>query len=96
MAMARYNTKVHGNAWDAQELIANQPAEFKNFVQRADRELSSLFKAIDKDGNGKLDMDELKAAFKTAGLTVSSKKLDCFFEDMDINKDGYISYEEWR
>ncbi|OAA63935.1 calcium dependent mitochondrial carrier protein [Cordyceps fumosorosea ARSEF 2679] len=73
-----------------------QYQEFKNFVQRADKELSSLFKAIDKDGDGKLDMAELKAAFKAAGLTVSSKKLDCFFNDMDINHDGYISYEEWR
>ncbi|KAJ6780133.1 hypothetical protein PWT90_03846 [Aphanocladium album] len=73
-----------------------QYQEFKSFVQRADRELSSLFNAIDKDGNGKLDRAELQAAFKTAGLTVSSKKLDCFFDDMDVNHDGYISYEEWR
>ncbi|KAJ3474733.1 hypothetical protein NLG97_g9716 [Lecanicillium saksenae] len=73
-----------------------QYQEFKSFVQRADRELSSLFRAIDKDGNGKLDRAELQVAFKTAGLTVSSKKLDCFFDDMDINHDGYISYPEWR
>ncbi|ATY61656.1 calcium dependent mitochondrial carrier [Cordyceps militaris] len=73
-----------------------QYQEFRSFVKRAERELSSLFKAIDKDGNGKLDMAELKAAFKTAGLTVSSKKLDCFFNDMDVNHDGYITYEEWR
>ncbi|KAM3510490.1 hypothetical protein MY11210_005840 [Beauveria gryllotalpidicola] len=73
-----------------------QYQEFKNFVKRADRELSSLFQAIDKDGNGKLDRAELKAAFKAAGLTVSSKKLDCFFNDMDVNHDGYITYEEWR
>ncbi|PMB72743.1 Truncated non-functional calcium-binding mitochondrial carrier SAL1-1 [Beauveria bassiana] len=70
--------------------------EFKNFVKRADTELMSLFRAIDKDGNGKLDKAELKAAFKTAGLTVSNKKLDCFFNDMDVNHDGYITYEEWR
>ncbi|KAM3536352.1 hypothetical protein MY4038_000510 [Beauveria bassiana] len=73
-----------------------QYQEFKNFVKRADTELMSLFRAIDKDGNGKLDKAELKAAFKTAGLTVSNKKLDCFFNDMDVNHDGYITYEEWR
>ncbi|KAK8148576.1 hypothetical protein G3M48_009740 [Beauveria asiatica] len=73
-----------------------QYQEFKNFVKRADGELWSLFRAIDKDGNGKLDKAELKAAFKTAGLTVSNKKLDCFFNDMDVNHDGYITYEEWR
>ncbi|KAJ4151216.1 hypothetical protein LMH87_011930 [Akanthomyces muscarius] len=73
-----------------------QYQEFKSFVQRADRELSSLFRAIDKDGNGKLDRAELNAAFKAAGLTVSSKKLDCFFNDMDVNHDGYITYQEWR
>ncbi|KGQ09022.1 Calcium-binding carrier SAL1 [Beauveria bassiana D1-5] len=73
-----------------------QYQEFKNFVKRADTELMSLFRAIDRDGNGKLDKAELKAAFKTAGLTVSNKKLDCFFNDMDVNHDGYITYEEWR
>jgi solute carrier family 25 (mitochondrial phosphate transporter), member 23/24/25/41 len=55
-----------------------------------------LFKNIDKDGNGKLDKKELQSAFKSARLTVSSGRLTDFFNDMDMNNDGYISFDEWR
>lgn len=70
--------------------------EFRTFVQKAEKQLATLFKAIDKDGNGKLDMAELQTAFKQAGLSVSNKRLDLFFHDMDINDDGFITFEEWR
>ncbi|KYK58428.1 calcium dependent mitochondrial carrier protein [Drechmeria coniospora] len=73
-----------------------QYEEFRTFVEHADRELNRLFKAIDKDGNGKLDMKELQTAFRTAGLTVSNRRLAEFFQDMDKNLDGYVSFEEWR
>ncbi|KND92672.1 Calcium-binding mitochondrial carrier SAL1 [Tolypocladium ophioglossoides CBS 100239] len=73
-----------------------QYEEFRTFVEEAERQLFFLFKAIDKDGNGKLDMKELQTAFRTAGLTVSSRKLSDFFNDMDENHDGYVSFDEWR
>ena len=41
-------------------------------------------------------MRELQAAFRAAGLTVSNKRLAEFFNDMDINNDGYITFGEWR
>lgn len=71
-------------------------AEFRTFVGQAERQLLLLFKAIDKDGNGKLDKNELQAAFKNAKLTVSSGRLSEFFNDMDMNNDGYVSFDEWR
>ncbi|KAH7311645.1 mitochondrial carrier domain-containing protein [Stachybotrys elegans] len=70
--------------------------EFRTFVEEAERQLYVLFKLIDKDGNGKLDKRELQVAFKTAGLTVSNRRLSEFFEDMDRNNDGYVTFEEWR
>lgn len=71
-------------------------AEFRVFVQRAERQLFDLFLSIDKDGNGKLDMKELQTAFRGAGLTVSNQRLADFFRDMDINNDGFITFNEWR
>ncbi|PNY23910.1 Calcium-binding mitochondrial carrier SAL1 [Tolypocladium capitatum] len=73
-----------------------QYQEFCTFVEGAERQLLLLFKTIDKDGNGKLDMKELQTAFRTAGLTVSSRRLSDFFNDMDENHDGYVSFDEWR
>ncbi|PFH60313.1 hypothetical protein XA68_11159 [Ophiocordyceps unilateralis] len=70
--------------------------EFRIFFQKAEKELLSLFRSIDKDGNGQLDMTELQLAFRAAGLTVSNRRLSTFFNDMDRNHDGFISFDEWR
>ncbi|KAF4121644.1 solute carrier family 25 (mitochondrial phosphate transporter), member 23/24/25/41 [Geosmithia morbida] len=72
-----------------------QYEEFRAFVQRADDQLFTLFTHIDKDGNGRLNQQSLQAAFRTAGLTVSNKRLDDFFNDMDHNNDGYVTFNEW-
>ncbi len=61
--------------------------EFRTFVERTEKELFSLFHSIDRDQNGKLDKEELKAAFKRAGLTVPNSKLDRFFSEVDENHD---------
>lgn len=47
----------------------------------------SLFHSIDRDHNGKLDKNELRAAFKRAGLAVPNSKLDQFFSEVDENND---------
>ncbi|RFU78424.1 peroxisomal ca-dependent solute carrier [Trichoderma arundinaceum] len=73
-----------------------QYEEFRDFVRQAEGQLFDLFKSIDRDGNGKLDKSELQTAFKAAGLTVSSRRLHDFFNDMDLNNDGYVSFDEWR
>ncbi|KAM4066903.1 mitochondrial carrier protein [Hirsutella rhossiliensis] len=73
-----------------------QYEEFRIFVEQAERQLFFLFKAIDKDGNGKLDMTELQSAFRAAGLTVSNRRLSEFFNDMDKNHDGFVSFDEWQ
>lgn len=77
-------------------LLFSQPLEFRKFVENAERQLFGLFKSIDKDGNGKLDKNELQTAFKNAGLTLSNRRLSEFFDDMDINNDGYVTFDEWR
>ncbi|KAK8134807.1 hypothetical protein PG984_006819 [Apiospora sp. TS-2023a] len=73
-----------------------QYEEFKTFVEATERQLYLLFKSIDRDNNGRLDKDELQAAFQHAGLAVPMRRLHTFFEDVDLNKDGYISFDEWR
>lgn len=67
--------------------IALAKIEFRKFVEKTEKELFSLFKSIDKDQNGKLDKEELRAAFKRAGLTVPNAKLDQFFGEIDQNRD---------
>ncbi|KAK2759171.1 hypothetical protein FQN54_003271 [Arachnomyces sp. PD_36] len=70
--------------------------EFRVFVDEAERELWRMFQSIDRDQNGELDKGELKAAFARAGVSVSNSKLDQFFAEVDTNRDGVITFEEWR
>ena len=74
----------------------NWGTEFRVFVEHTERELWQLFESIDRDHSGALDKGELKAAFGRAGLTISNAKLDKFFNEVDTNHDGEISFEEWR
>lgn len=71
-------------------------AEFSKFMKQAESHLWRLFKNIDLDHNNQLSHEELKAAFRSAGITVSDAKLKDFFENMDLNHDGVISFDEWR
>ncbi|KAF2761805.1 calcium dependent mitochondrial carrier protein-like protein [Pseudovirgaria hyperparasitica] len=71
-------------------------AEFQTFVKQTERELYYLFKRIDHNEDGKLDKAELKQAFQTAGLAVPDSKFERFFEQVDSNQDGVITFDEWR
>lgn len=73
-----------------------QYSEFRVFVDFAEKELWRLFESIDRNHNGEIDKDELRTAFSKAGVTVSSAKFDEFFQEVDTNRDGVITYEEWR
>lgn len=77
-------------------LIVTRPLEFKKFVQQTEHQLLLLFNSIDRDNNGKLDKKELQAAFLNAGLCVPMRRLTEFFNEIDLNNDGYISFDEWR
>jgi len=70
--------------------------EFRVFIEHAERELHQLFEKIDRDNSGTLDKDELRQAFARNGVVVSNAKLDEFFDEIDTNNDGKISFEEWR
>ncbi|KAF6839209.1 calcium dependent mitochondrial carrier [Colletotrichum plurivorum] len=73
-----------------------QYEEFRTFVEQTEKQLMILFQSIDKDNNGRLDKTELQEAFRRAGLVVPMRKLSAFFGDIDMNNDGFISFEEWR
>ncbi|OOF91634.1 hypothetical protein ASPCADRAFT_176922 [Aspergillus carbonarius ITEM 5010] len=70
--------------------------EFRAFVDHTEIGLWQLFESIDRNHNGEIDKNELKSAFSKSGVTVSNARLEEFFAEVDSNKDGVISYAEWR
>ena len=51
---------------------------------------------MDQDSDGKIDKTELHKALERAGISPNRERLQEFFEFMDRNRDGVISFEEWR
>ena len=66
--------------------------------------LKNAFNALDKNGNGKVDAEEIKAAFAQGnledqsfkGVDVKSNFWEKLMAELDANKDGEISYEEFE
>jgi Ca2+-binding EF-hand superfamily protein len=56
-----------------------------------------MFRAIDEDGGGELDVDEFKAAMERTGLhtIVSDAEQELVFEKLDVDGSGSIGYMEF-
>ena len=62
--------------------------------------LQESFQLIDRDADGFISKDELKAGFKKIYAHLSEKDLirevDRVFEKADLDGDGMIDYSEWQ
>lgn len=59
-------------------------------------QVCQLFKSFDKNGDGKLSKEELKAAFRKLGSRWSSYRASRALRYVDSNHDGVISKEEFN
>ena len=53
------------------------------------------FKLFDKNGDGFIDIEELKTAMNTLDLEKDPTKVEQLFKDLDKNNDGAIDYVEF-
>ena len=68
------------------------------------KNLKNAFKALDKNGNGKIEAEEIKGAFTNGnidklsfhGVDVNENFWEKLMTELDENKDGEISYEEFE
>lgn len=70
--------------------------EFHTFVDNAEGPLLNIFRSVNTARDGKLEKKELHEACRRAGITIPMRRLDTFFRSIDGNRDGYITFEEWR
>uniref|UniRef100_A0A6V4B6Q6 EF-hand domain-containing protein n=1 Tax=Prymnesium polylepis TaxID=72548 RepID=A0A6V4B6Q6_9EUKA len=67
-----------------------------NDADALDAKSLEIFKEMDKDGNGKIDMDELKAAFELAGVKLKSGEVKEMVAEADADGDGHIDPDEFK
>lgn len=58
--------------------------------------LSKVFKAFDKSGDGKLSMDEVKEGYlEHYGRIMSDQEVEEMFRAVDTDNSGFIDYTEF-
>ncbi|XP_024377247.1 calcium-dependent mitochondrial ATP-magnesium/phosphate carrier protein 3 [Physcomitrium patens] len=71
-------------------------AEFRRYVNDKEIELFNLFEAIDVSRDGVLQREELLFALRNAGVQLGDQELDAFLQHIDQDKNGHITFGEWR
>ncbi|KAG2623556.1 calcium-dependent protein kinase 29-like [Panicum virgatum] len=87
---------------EAADMDGNGTLDCKEFVTvsihlkkiRSEDHLPKVFSYFDKNGSGYIEMDELKEALSPRGG--DQKAIDDIIMDVDKDKDGKISYEEFE
>ena len=86
------------------DLEGNNEVNFENFVSIVNRrekdvdseeEVLKAFKLFDKEGNGLININELKNIMLTVGKNISEVELNDMLKEADIDMDGFINYEEF-
>jgi len=54
-----------------------------------------IFDQIDSDGNGTLDLEEFKTAYKQLHSNVTDAQLEAMFEEADLDKSGTLDFDEF-
>lgn len=70
--------------------------QFEKYADEKERELWNVFKDFDIDGDMKLRIADVREACSRAGFQVNETTLEGFMQEVDKNKDGYITFGEWR
>ena len=58
-------------------------------------EMREAFKIFDRDGNGYIDLKELKTVITRMGEPLSDKEAEEIFRVADLNGDGKLDYDEF-
>ncbi|XP_022192471.1 calcium-binding mitochondrial carrier protein SCaMC-1-B isoform X1 [Nilaparvata lugens] len=71
-------------------------AEFIHYVKEHEKRLRLGFSHIDKNKDGKIDLEELKHAFAELGVQIDTVEAKNLLQRMDQDGSLEISFNEWR
>jgi len=76
--------------------------EFINMMKAQTRTMTSdeavrqAFQVFDKNGDNFINKDEIRMAMNNLGENVTEAEVDEMLQCMDLNKDGRVSFEEFK
>ncbi|XP_045062791.1 troponin C, slow skeletal and cardiac muscles-like [Coregonus clupeaformis] len=62
---------------------------------KSEEELGELFRVFDKNGDGYIDLEELKTILESTGEAITEDDIEELMKDGDKNNDGKIDYDEF-
>ncbi|KAH0945495.1 hypothetical protein HN011_003856 [Eciton burchellii] len=71
-------------------------AEFIHYVREHEKNLRLQFSNLDKNRDGKIDLEELIRAFKELGIEIAREEATKLLQRMDQDGSLNISFNEWR
>ncbi|BGP17904.1 hypothetical protein JCM10213v2_005952 [Rhodosporidiobolus nylandii] len=70
---------------------------FEKYAEEKEHELWKAFCELDRDGDMRLGIGEMREACRRAGVEIKDPKaIEQFVRTVDRNGDGVISFDEWR
>lgn len=70
-------------------------SEFLEFMKQQDEHLRSIFRSFDCDRSGSISRENVIEALRREGVTVCPDEIESIMNQLDTNKDGEVSYQEW-
>lgn len=71
-------------------------AEFIHYVREHEKKLLLHFTHLDKDGDGKVNLDDMVSGFKEIGIEIDPVEALKLLKRVDQDDTLIISYDEWR
>ena len=82
---------------DFQEFVMLMARRLNDLDGKSESELlADAFKEFDLDGSGLISPDEMRLVLNQLGETLSEEEVDDFIQNVDMNGDGQIDFEEFQ
>jgi len=77
---------------DSSAPVGTAPLGTDNFLEQ---KFMAIFKQFDTDGNGKMDMEEMKKLMKMLHARITDGDVEAMAKEADANKDGVLDLKEF-
>ena len=75
--------------------LPHSSTRHQDFTPQERDEFHAIFKLVDRDGGGTIDIEEMEMLLNTIGLFPTQSELERMFSDVDVDGSGEIDFEEF-